>query len=63
MSERILIIDDDVDTLRLVGLMLQRQGYKVSAASNGPQGLVKAFEDWKGGIEQIDDVCVIGVRI
>ncbi|MCB0117737.1 MAG: response regulator [Anaerolineales bacterium] len=45
MSERILIIDDDVDTLRLVGLMLQRQGYKVSAASNGPQGLVKAFED------------------
>ncbi|MCB0400874.1 MAG: DUF4154 domain-containing protein [Flavobacteriales bacterium] len=25
--------------------------------------LVKAFEDWKGGIEQIDDVCVIGVRI
>ena len=26
MSEKILIIDDDLDTLRLVGLMLQRQG-------------------------------------
>lgn len=45
MSERILIIDDDVDTLRLVGLMLQRQKYQVSAASNGSQGLTKAFEE------------------
>ena len=25
--------------------------------------LSKAFEDWRGEIEQIDDVCVIGVRI
>jgi DNA-binding response OmpR family regulator len=31
MSEKILIIDDDLDTLRLVGLMLQRQGYQISA--------------------------------
>jgi len=23
----------------------------------------KAFEDWKGDVEQLDDVCVIGVRI
>ncbi|MEX2484349.1 MAG: SpoIIE family protein phosphatase [Brumimicrobium sp.] len=23
----------------------------------------KAFEDWKGGCEQVDDVCVIGVRV
>jgi pilus assembly protein CpaE len=45
MSEKILIIDDDVDTLRLVGLMLQRQGYQISAASNGEQGLAKAFEE------------------
>ena len=45
MAERILIIDDDVDTLRLVGLMLQRQGYQISAASNGSQGLSKAFEE------------------
>jgi len=45
MTEKILIVDDDVDTLRLVGLMLQRQGYQISAASNGEQGLVKAFEE------------------
>ena len=45
MSEKILIIDDDVDTLKLVGLMLQRQGYQISAASNGEQGLAKAFAE------------------
>lgn len=45
MAEKILIIDDDLDTLRLVGLMLQKQGYQISAASNGSQGLTKAFEE------------------
>ena len=45
MAEKILIIDDDLDTLRLVGLMLQRQGYQITAASSGQQGLDKAFED------------------
>ena len=45
MAEKILIVDDDVDTLRLVGLMLQRQGYQISAATNGQQGLSKAVEE------------------
>ena len=45
MANKILIIDDDVDTLRLVGLMLQRQGYQISAATNGEQGLAKALEE------------------
>jgi CheY-like chemotaxis protein/MinD-like ATPase involved in chromosome partitioning or flagellar assembly len=45
MVEKILIIDDDLDTLRLVGLMLQKQGYQITAASNGSQGLAKAFEE------------------
>ena len=45
MAEKILIIDDDLDTLRLVGLMLQRQGYQISAATNGQQGLEKAFDE------------------
>jgi CheY-like chemotaxis protein/MinD-like ATPase involved in chromosome partitioning or flagellar assembly len=45
MAEKILIIDDDLDTLRLVGLMLQRQGYQITAATNGEQGLEKAFEE------------------
>lgn len=42
MSDKILIIDDDVDTLKLVGLMLERQGYDISVASNGAQGIRKA---------------------
>ena len=42
MAEKILIIDDDVDTLKLVGLMLQKQSYQIVAANNGMQGLEKA---------------------
>src|SRR5574342_56406 len=45
MAEKILIIDDDLDTLRLVGLMLQRLGYQITAATNGQQGLEKALSD------------------
>ena len=45
MAEKILIIDDDLDTLRLVGLMLQKQGYSIMAASSGQQGLDMAFEN------------------
>ena len=45
MAEKILIVDDDVDTLRLVGIMLQRQGYQISAATNGQAGLTKAEEE------------------
>ncbi len=45
MTEKILIVDDDLDTLRLVGLMLQRQGYQISAATNGEQGIAKAIEE------------------
>jgi CheY-like chemotaxis protein len=42
MAKKILIIDDDMDTLKLVGLMLQKQSYEIVAASNGVQGLEKA---------------------
>ncbi|HML20198.1 MAG TPA: response regulator [Aggregatilinea sp.] len=45
MSERILIVDDDVDSLKLIGLMLQRQGYEVLVASTGQQALAKAKND------------------
>ena len=45
MPEKILIVDDDLDTLRLVGLMLQKQGYQIVAASNGAQGLELAFAE------------------
>jgi pilus assembly protein CpaE len=42
MAEKILIVDDDVQTLRLVGLMLERQGYKILASSNGTQAITMA---------------------
>lgn len=42
MSSKILVVDDDVDSLKLIGLMLQRQGYEVIAASSGGQAIDKA---------------------
>ena len=42
MAEKILIIDDDVDTLKLVGMMLQKQGYQILASANGEHGLTQA---------------------
>jgi DNA-binding response OmpR family regulator len=45
MAEKVLIIDDDIDTLKLVGLMLERQGYEIVVASNGTIGLTKASEE------------------
>ena len=42
MAEKILIIDDDADTLKLVGMMLQKQGYQIIASANGEQGLAQA---------------------
>jgi CheY-like chemotaxis protein len=45
MAEKILIVDDDLDTLRLVGLMLQHQGYRINAASNGIQAISLAQTD------------------
>jgi pilus assembly protein CpaE len=42
MAEKILIVDDDLDTLKLVGLILQRHGYQIVAANGGTQALTKA---------------------
>ncbi|MGD9093772.1 MAG: response regulator [Anaerolineales bacterium] len=45
MAEKILLVDDDKDTLRLVGLMLQRQGYEVRAVDNGAEAITMAQEE------------------
>lgn len=45
MAEKILIVDDDLDSLKLIGLMLQRHGYEVVAANAGNQALAKANSD------------------
>lgn len=45
MPERILVVDDDVDSLKLIGLMLQRNGYEVVAANSGIQALNRAVAE------------------
>src|SRR5512143_4249253 len=45
MAEKILIVDDDIDSLKLIGLMLQRQGYEIAAASAGGQAISKAVAE------------------
>jgi CheY-like chemotaxis protein len=42
MAGKILVVDDDVDSLKLIGLMLQKRGYEISAANAGAQALSKA---------------------
>jgi DNA-binding response OmpR family regulator len=39
MAEKILIVDDDVQTLRLISMMLERQGYRILSANTGAQAL------------------------
>lgn len=45
MADKILIVDDDLDSLKLIGLMLQRHGYEVVAANAGTQALAKATSE------------------
>jgi pilus assembly protein CpaE len=45
MPEKILVVDDDIDSLKLIGLMLQRNGYEVIAANAGNQALARAAAD------------------
>lgn len=45
MAEKILIIDDDSETLRLIGMMLQRQGYQTITANNGDEGVALAIHE------------------
>ncbi len=42
MAKRILVVDDDLRTLKLVGLILDQRGYDVIAARSGAEGLEKA---------------------
>jgi pilus assembly protein CpaE len=45
MSEKILVVDDDVESLKLIGLMLKRQGYEVVAANAGVPAIQKAMAE------------------
>ena len=39
MAQKLLIVDDEADTLRLVSLMLERQGYEILTAKDGKTAL------------------------
>ena len=45
MAKRILVVDDEVESVKLIGLMLQRRGYEIIAARSGAQALEKAQAD------------------
>lgn len=56
MAEKVLIVDDDLETLRLVGLMLQKQGFTIVVANNGGQALSMAAQE-------LPDVIVLDVMM
>lgn len=41
MVKKIMIVDDHLESVKLVGLMLQRRGYDIVAAQSGTQALAK----------------------
>ncbi len=45
MAQTILIIDDDIDTLKLVGIMLERKGFRILASTTGEKGLALAQKE------------------
>jgi CheY-like chemotaxis protein len=45
MAKKVLLVDDNVDTLKVTGLMLEGQGYEIIATQSGAQAIVKAGTD------------------
>jgi CheY-like chemotaxis protein/MinD-like ATPase involved in chromosome partitioning or flagellar assembly len=45
MAKKILLVDDNVDTLKVTGLMLEDQGYEIVAALSGTEAVIKAETD------------------
>lgn len=56
MAQTILIIDDDIDTLKLVGIMLERKGFRILASTSGDKGLELAEKE-------IPDLILLDVMI
>lgn len=45
MDKKVLVIEDDPATLRLIGYSLQHEGYQVLTASNGLEGMRKVQDE------------------
>jgi len=56
MAEKVMIVDDDAQTLRLVGLMLERQGYRILSANSGSQAIQIAHNE-------IPDIIVLDIMM
>ena len=52
MSKKIMIIDDEPDTLNYLAIFMERNGYKTITASNGEEGLEKVKK------EKVDLICL-----
>jgi CheY-like chemotaxis protein len=51
--KRVLIVDDHADTARMMKLLLERQGYEVSIAQDGP-GAIAAAKSLRPGVILLD---------
>jgi len=45
---------------QLLDIIISNAGQSIDKQK---QDLEKAFNNWKGSLDQVDDVCIIGVRI
>ena len=44
-EKRILVVDDAADVRQMLRVVLSQNGYEVTVASSGPEGLVCAFDE------------------
>ena len=44
MTSTILVVEDEITTLKVIKMVLQREGYHIVTATNGEEGLRKAEE-------------------
>ncbi|MGD1997088.1 MAG: response regulator [Anaerolineae bacterium] len=56
MNARILVAEDDFESLRLIGLTLESHGYEIIAAQDGTQALEKA-------VSEIPDLVILDVMM
>ncbi len=53
MGQRILVVDDNVDSARMLELLLKSKGHEVVKATSGTEGLAK-FHEFKPDIALLD---------
>jgi CheY-like chemotaxis protein len=59
-GNRILVVDDEPHYRRLIQVNLERQGYEVSAASNGKEALEKIYSEHPDLVIMDEEMPVMG---